>query len=226
MGIDDFIKVAAAAAVLAGAVVALVSGVLQVWLKGRSDANLETVKAYLKAETDRAIEDHKAALKAQGDAATEHIKSTLAVAASRANAQFSSLNQRRFDAIAAVHGSLNQLKLAVEVYTAPFKFVGNDDDKLWREASDARLKFLDAYSKYAIFLTKSSCEKVDAVEHHLRAATNLYAYGVHMASKAASGVHPGAGEEVYKKVQVDAKAALAELEDEFRTLMGETSVAS
>ncbi|XYJ86722.1 hypothetical protein AEMCBJ_04265 [Cupriavidus necator] len=204
LALDTALKIIAASAAISAA---LVTGVFAV------------IGHRIKAEYDRQIETHKAKLKAQGDLTIEQLKSTLAIAAAQQNAMFGGLIQRRFEAIAKVHGHLLRLKDAVEQLVAMFKPTGTDPEKEYSDVHSTHEAFKNAYCDNAIFLTDSTCAKIRVVEDHLRAAAMYYTYKRQLQAGDARPGRPDFGEKALEILKQDTALALAELEAEYRQLM-------
>jgi hypothetical protein len=111
-GTSDFavmlLSSAGASMVLSGALVWLLRTWIGERLRGAIHAEYaekpETLKVQLQADAALKLETYRATLKGQGDAELEKLCVSLAIAAAARNAQYGGLVERRFEAIAAVHG--------------------------------------------------------------------------------------------------------------------------
>lgn len=207
MQTDEFLKLLAVSVALSTALVGGIFMLLGARLKARYDADLES---------------HKASLKAQGDLALEQLKSTLAISAVQKNATFAELTQRRFDAIAAVHGPLLAFQRTVATYVSPLELNGAPSkDERAKDVAEAHRIFLEEFAKHRIFLSKSSADLIDKIEQGLRGSANVFMFTVHIAQKSPAGIDSNSWLKVVERVEGEIAMALLQLETELRGIMGE-----
>ncbi|WP_429440910.1 hypothetical protein [Paraburkholderia sp. GAS33] len=177
---------------------------------------LETLKAQLQAEAALKLETYRATLKGQGEAELEKLRTSLAIAAAARNAQFGGLVERRFEAIASVHGMLLRFHRAVHQMVQPNLFVrGPTNEERSEAVYQASVSFEDAYPDKKIFLPKSLSDQIDHIRQSLVSNANLYQMMV--VPKQDYERHL----DIYVKVNNELPATIAALETELRTLMGD-----
>ena len=212
---------AGVSAALAGALIWL----LRTWMGERLRAaiqaeyaeKLETLKTQLQADAALKLETYKATLKGQGDVELEKLRASLAIAAAQRNAQYGSLVERRFEAIARVHGLLLRFHQAVHQMVQPTLFAGGRPTKeeLSETAYQAGAAFENAYPDNKIFLPSALSDQIDQIRQSLVSNANLYQLLV--VPKQDLERHL----EVYLKVSNEMPKTIAALEAELRTLMGD-----
>ncbi|MCA7965700.1 hypothetical protein LGM54_22280 [Burkholderia cenocepacia] len=182
---------------------------------------LETVKAQLQADAALKLETYKATLKGRGDAELEKLRASLAIAAAQQNAQYGGLVERRFEAIATVHGLLLRFHQAVHQMIQPTLFVAGPSNEERSEAvHQASVEFENAYPKKKIFLPKALSDQIDHIRQSLVSNANVYQMLV--VPKQDYERH----HEVYVNVSNELPKTIAALEAELRALMGDESVPS
>ncbi|MFC6307229.1 hypothetical protein E2553_37790 [Paraburkholderia dipogonis] len=177
---------------------------------------LETLKVQLQAEAALKLETYRATLKGQGDAELEKLRASLAIAAAARNAQYGGLVERRFEAIAAVHGLLLRFHQAVHQLVQPNLFVrGPTNEESSEAVYQTSIAFESAYPDKKIFLPKSLSDQIDHIRQSLVSNANLYQMMV--VPKQDYERHL----EVYVKVSNELPKTIAALEAELRALMGD-----
>ncbi|WP_406867108.1 hypothetical protein [Paraburkholderia fungorum] len=180
-------------------------------------AKLETLKVQLKAEADTQLESHKATLKARGDVELEKLRSALAISAAVQSTKYGGLVQRRFDAIAAIHGQLLRFHQAVQQLVQAIEFSGgpSKEDRA-RAVADAFEAFDAAYLPQRIFLTQSTSERIDQIRQSLVSSANLFNLVISRQQNMAEKWI-----EIEQRVSKEVALAMAELERDLRALMGD-----
>jgi hypothetical protein len=179
-------------------------------------AKLETLKAQLQADAAVKLETYKATLKGQGDAELEKLRASLAIAAAARNAQYGGLVERRFEAIASVHGLLLRFHQAVHQLVQPNLFVrGASNEERSEVVYQASIDFEKAYPDKKIFLPKSLSDQIDHIRQSLVSNANVYQMLV--VPKQDYERHL----EVYVSVNKELPTTIAALETELRALMGD-----
>ncbi|HIE5945970.1 hypothetical protein AAB992_33065 [Burkholderia contaminans] len=180
---------------------------------------LEAVKAQLQADAALKLETYKATLKGQGDAELEKLRASLAVAAAQHNAQYGGLVERRFEAIASIHGLLLRFHQAVDQMIQPTLFMAGPTSEERSEAVyQASVEFENAYPNKKIFLPKALSDQIDHIRQSLVSNANVYQMLV--VPKQDNQRHL----EVYSKVSIELPKTIAALEAELRALMGDEPV--
>lgn len=180
---------------------------------------LETLKAQLQADAALKLETYKATLKGRGDAEIEKLRASLAIAAAQRNTQYGGLVERRFEAIASVHGLLLRFHQAVHQLVQPALFVTEpSNDERSEAVYQASVEFENAYPKNKIFLPKALSDQIDHIRQSLVSNANVYQMLV--VPKKDHQRHL----EVYTKVSDELPKTIAALEAELRALMGDESV--
>lgn len=194
--------------VLSGAVVWL----LRTWIGERMRNAIQT-------EYAEKLESHKALLRARGDVELEKLRSTLAIAAAERNVTVTSLVQRRFDAIAAIHGPLLNFYQAVADLVEPMRLRGTATTEERGEAVvNAWRDFNSAARHQTIFLTAETALMIDQIRQLLVSNANLF----NMVVADERNPHSTAKWiEVHKSVSEDVRGAITKLEAELRALMGD-----
>ncbi|WP_454875194.1 hypothetical protein [Paraburkholderia xenovorans] len=177
---------------------------------------LETLKTQLQADAALTLETYKATLKARGDAELEKLRASLAIAAAQRNAQYGGLVERRFEAIASLHGLLLRFHQAVHQMVQPTLFVNGPSNEERSEAVfEASVQFENAYPGKKIFLPKLLSDQIDHIRQSLVSNANLYQMLV--VPKQDYERHL----EVYVTVNNELPKTIAALEAELRVLMGD-----
>lgn len=177
---------------------------------------LATLKAQLQADANLKLETYRATLKGQGDAELEKLRGSLAIAAAQRNAQYGGLVERRFEAIASVHGLLLRFHQAVQQMVQPDLFArGPSNEERSEAVYQASVAFESAYPEKKIFLPKSLSDRIDHIRQSLVSNANVYQKLVVPRQDHERHL------EVYVKVSDDLPKTIAALETELRALMGD-----
>ncbi|KVH43553.1 hypothetical protein [Burkholderia diffusa] len=221
---SDFAVVMLSSAGVSGALTGALVWLLRTWIgervRGAIQAEyaekLEVVKAQLQADAALKLETYKATLKGQGDVELEKLRASLAIAAAQHNAQYGGLLERRFEAIASIHGLLLRFHQAVHQMVQPTLVVSGPSNE---ERSDAvylaNVAFESAYPDKKIFLPKALSDQIDHIRQALVSNANVYQMLV--VPKRDSQRHL----EIYSKVSNELPKTIAALEAELRALMGD-----
>jgi hypothetical protein len=210
----DFILQLLASATVSAAIAGVFIFLFQTWIS-------ERLRGAIKAEYDQRLETHKAQLKAQSDIEIERLKSQLQIAAIERQVQFSRLHDRRAGVIAETHSLLQRLFSALGKYVNIVEFEG-DAPRVDRskEAIEAHHAFSDYYVNHLIFLPKRTATKLQSINKAMVETFNEFYRVVDEPSSSDLGKE-SRWLDIYKRVGVEIGAALTELEDEFRRLLGD-----
>jgi hypothetical protein len=192
-------------------------------IKNEYDEKIETLKAQLKSQYDEKLETHKAQLKSQYDIEIEQLKSRLSIAAAQQQVRFSRLHEKRAEVIADVYTALNDLMAAVSEYTAIFEPAGIPPrEERLKTAVEAINNFGRLYRNRKIFIPHPTALKLDEINNQIRTQFIQFQWGVDFAIRAnAVGNTTEKWVKISEELEKLSKVALAELEDDFRELLGE-----
>lgn len=225
--LQQIVSVLGTVGVTSAAISALIIFMTKTWLSERIkgeikheyDTQIETLKARLKSESDVEIEKLKAQLKSGADVEIEKLKSQLSIAASKHQVRFSRLHETRAEVLAEVYAALKEFVRALANYVKIFEPAGDtpkpERAKIVVETGNA---FIKLYQQKKIFIPKVAANKLDAITKELREAHIEFAYGVDM-NKSHESTQKWI--EIYEKVENLSNNAVAELEDDFRKILGD-----
>ena len=166
------------------------------------------------------MEKLKSQLKAQGDIAIEKFKSELAVVAAQRNVEFSHLHLKRAEIIAQVHADLREATDAMADYTKSFEPVGGTSrQERGMKATEATNNFIRTFRTNEIYLPSPAAEKVQALADQLKFAFFQFLYGVDLGGSMSSE-KTAKWREIQAKVEQLSGPATAELQNDFRILLG------
>ncbi len=178
----------------------------------------EGLKQAIKSEYDQKLEAHKSQLASQSATEIEKLKSQLSSAAAERHLRLSHLHEKRAEVIAKVYELLKPLHHAMATYVNPAQFSGTSDDERRNKAADAHRALQDYYTSRSIFVPKVTAAKIDDLLATYRKAFVEFHFRVEQDEKA----------ERYERwmkisdhVESLGNTVLAELEDEFRKLLGD-----
>lgn len=205
--------------IITSSVVSAVLAGLLLWLT-RSWIS-ERLKNQIKNEYDQRLETHKAQLKAQSDVEVEKLRSQLKITATEHEVRFSQLHEKRAEVIAETYALLKELYVRLGDYVKIVEIAGDTPKEQRRDAAAIAHKSLrEYYPKRLIFLPKSTANKVQNIDVQLVRTFNEFVFDVEMNKN--SG-YAQKWMEIFERVNGEIKEALEELEDEFRTLLGDES---
>lgn len=205
--------------ILSSAVVSAISTAVLLWLT-KSWVG-ERLKNAIRSEYDEKLETHKAQLKSTSEVEIERLKSQLNIAANENNILFSRLHETRAEVIAETYSLLRGLFAAVEEHVNPGAPLEDQSrNEKYNNVLTSFNSFRDYHPKKQIFLPKAIAEKISIINSELLIAINLFDRRV----KRKTG-HDSLDDwmAIDEKVNEDIKAALNELEDELRKLLGDKS---
>lgn len=181
----------------------------------------ERLKNAIKSEYDEKLETHKAQLKGASDVEIERLKSQLSIAANEHNVLFSRLQEGRAEVIAETYSLLRTLYESVSEYVKPFVPAGDKPkEEKYNDIITSFKSFRDYYPKKQIFVPKATAEKINAIDLELVKAINMFVFTVDQ-NKGNDNFQNWVT--IHEKVSGEITAALGELEDELRKLLGDKS---
>lgn len=197
-----------------------VSGLL-VWLT--KSWITERLKHAIKHEYDEKLETYKAQMKAQSDVELEKLRSQLKVSATEHELRFSSLHEKRAEAIAETYALLKDLFFRLADYVKIFEPAGDRPKEERRKAAaESHEKFRAYYASKLIFFPKATADKLEAINQQFVKSFNEFVIWVEM-REGRGGDGTQKWLEIFNRLDGEIKIALGELEDEFRKLMGDES---
>jgi hypothetical protein len=182
----------------------------------------ERIKAGINHKYAGELERLKSALESEAKIELAQLGARLQMAAAEQQARSGSLIQRRFDAIAAVHGDLLKFYEAVQQMVQPNLF-GHGPSR--EQASEATYKtnmaFEKSYMAQKIFFPKALADRIDGIRKALVSNANVFQYLVAGQSNANPAMSNERWMDVYQKLNQEVPVAITALEDELRALMGD-----
>jgi hypothetical protein len=190
---------------------------------GGITAEVEKARLLYASELERTKKDLQGEL--------ENLRHQLALIAQERQVRFAKLHEKRIETISEVYYSLVKIvedgeRLQVAILLAKKEEREGKYERLKLLAEDvgsACEQFLDRYTKYKLYFSKSLEEKVEEIISPLKRVVFIYKWKIISASFSTSGEHDGEEVKLLGEVQVDSKtvtAALKAIEEELRALIG------
>lgn len=196
---------------------ALVSGIV-VWLSKTWIS--ERLKNAIKNEYDQKLETHKAELKATNDIELEKLRSSLNILTIEHRIEYSKLYEKRADAITEVYGLLNDVYTWIQEYTKVFVPVGDlPIEARRRKASEAYNKYISVYHRNRIFIPARTADCIDALNKNFRQVLYDFFYGIEQ--KPEGKGNSDKWFEIFERMNGPISESLSDLENDFRSLLGE-----
>jgi len=197
---------------------ALTSGII-IWLSKSWIS--ERLKNAIKHEYDEKLETLKIQLNAQNSIELEKIKSKLYENSIEHQIKFSKLHDIRAEVIAETYSLLYDLYYAIAKYTTKIESGQTESRKrrfeLAHEAFDIFYKY---YQKKVIYLPKETVSNIRILDTKL--TESFYDFWIIVDGKEEDDDEAmKTWQEIYKNINGEIKNTLSQLEDEFRTLLGE-----
>ncbi|MFC3674552.1 hypothetical protein [Ferrovibrio xuzhouensis] len=179
----------------------------------------ERIKQSIKNEYDQKLETYKAELRAKSEIELERLRAQLSILSTEHEVRFSRLHQKRAEVIAETYASLKDVFFRLAEYVKKIEMSGEEPrQERYRKLVESHEKFRAAYSLNLIFFPKSTADKLDHVNAEYIKAGNEFR--VFVDSGQYGSMHQKWGE-IAQRVGNEIKAALADLENEFRKLLGD-----
>ena len=196
---------------------ALVSGIV-VWLSKTWIS--ERLKNAIKNEYDQKLETHKAALKATNDVELEKLRSELNILASERQIEYSKLYEKRAEAITEVYARLKDLYIQLQEYTKLFVPAGDlPISKRRIKAAEAYNKYIPIYHHNKIFIPQKTAEGIESLNQQMLQVYTEFFYGVEHLPNSKEKTDNWSN--VCKKLNGPILKSLSDLENDFRSLLGE-----
>jgi hypothetical protein len=182
----------------------------------------ERIKAGINRKYAGELEQLKSALESEAKIELAQLSARLQVAAAEQQARTGSLIQRRFEAVAAVHGNLLRFHEAVQQMVQPSLFGhGPSREQASNATYEANQAFETSYMAQKIFFPKALADRIDGIRKSLVSNANVFQYIVVRQSDTNPAMSNERWMEVYQKLNQEVPAAITALEDELRALMGD-----
>ena len=211
-------------ATLVAALAWLTRSLLTVRLKNAIEheyaTKLESYKGQVQAEANLALEKAKAQLQADTGIALERAKAELSLASKKSELRFARMHDKRAEVIGKTFEQLKTVHMAIVAYTAPFEFSGIDPREVRRDrAAEAYNGFHDYVETTAIYLPKTTADRIVGIDNELRLAFNRFAISVDRKNQMTEQAFK-AWTEIAEKLDSPIKTTLESIADEFRNLIG------
>ena len=214
--VADFVAQIVASAGVSAALSGLLLWVTKSWIS-------ERLQQSIRNEYNQKLETHKAQLKAQADVELEKLHSQLSISAAERQILFSHLHEQRAQVVAETYALLKSLYSALANYVKVFELAGETPrEQRKQEAAEAHQAFRQYYSTKLIFIPKAVATKLENIDFELVKTFNEFVFGVEMKIKVGADGYDK-WMKIFERVNGEVKVALAELEDEFRRLIGDES---
>ncbi|MEP1551256.1 MAG: hypothetical protein ABJJ44_04400 [Paraglaciecola sp.] len=179
----------------------------------------ERLKNAIKHEYDEKLVTHKAELKAQSDVEIERLKSDLSISAFEHQVKFTNLHEKQAETIATTYALLKDFHAKLGDYVAIFEPAGVKPKEERRViAAKSHKEFIEFYSKNQIYLSKPAVVLIDKINEQSKGIFFQFLYGI----ETAPNDHGNSQEwlELFNGVKEEIPEVLGELEDEFRSILG------
>jgi hypothetical protein len=179
----------------------------------------ERLKNAIKHEYDEKLVTHKAELKARSDVEIERLKSDLSMSAVEHQVKFTNLHEKQAEIIAKTYALLKEFHAKLGDYVAIFEPVGvKPKDERRIIAAKSHEEFIEFYSKNQIYLSKPAVVLIDKINDQSKGIFYRFLYGI----EAAPNNHGNTQEwlKLFNGVKDEIPKVLGELEDEFRSILG------
>lgn len=181
----------------------------------------ERIKVSIKNEYDRKLESHKAQLKVETDKELASFSQRLEIASAEQRFVFAKLHEMRAEVIANTYARLKDLYLKLGDYIKIFEASGDKPRPERRSiAIEAHQKFNECFQEKLIFFPKQTADKLESINLDIVRAFNEFTYGVEMANQMGTN-SAEKWHEVFTRLNGGVLDALRELENDFRTLLGD-----
>lgn len=179
----------------------------------------ERLKNAIKHEYDEKLATHRAELKAQSDVEIERLKSDLSISAFEHQVKFTNLHEKQAEIIAKTYALLKDFHAKLGDYVAIFEPVGvKPKDERRVIAAKSHGEFIDFFSKNQIYLSKPAVVLIDKINDQSKGIFYNFLYGIEVAPN-----NPDNSKiwlELFNGVKDEIPMVLGELEDEFRSILG------
>jgi hypothetical protein len=179
----------------------------------------ERLKNAIKHEYDEKLATHKAELKSQSDVEIERLKSALSISAFEHQIKFTNLHEKQAEIIAKTYALLKDFHAKLGDYVAIFEPVGvkpKGERKV--VAAESHKEFIEFYSKNQIYLSKPAVVLIDKVNEQSKGIFYEFSYDIEVAPNNHGNAQKKL--ELFNGVKDEIPKVLAELEDEFRSILG------
>ncbi len=180
----------------------------------------ERLKNAIKHEYDEKLETLKIQLNAQNSIELEKMKSKLYESSIEHQIKFSKLHDIRAEVIAETYSLLYNLYHAIANYTTKMEFGQTESrERRWELANEAYNTFYKYYQKKVIYLPKETVLNIRIFDTKLEESLRDFRGIVEGNEDDEEAMTTW--QDIYKNTNGEIKNTLSQLEDEFRTLLGE-----
>ena len=180
----------------------------------------ERLKNAIKNEYDQKLETHKAQLQAANDIELEKLRSNLNILALERQIEYSKLYEKRADAITEVYSLLSDVYTWIQEYTKVFVPVGDlPIEERRHKASEAYNKYISVYHHNRIFIPAKTAGCIDALNNDFRQVFYDFFYGIDQKLEGKGNSEKWF--EIFERMNGPILKSLSELENDFRSLLGE-----
>ena len=185
-------------------------------------------KSLLEKLITRDTKRFESELKAKSDAAIEHLKNELQLRTIEHQVRFSRLHEKRASVIADLNGHLAELLWEAESFLSPMQWVGEPtQEEKHRNAMNKLAEFFRFFDKHRIYLPTELCESLQELVMQVR--RHVINFGVYVKFHDANlndhtrTQKEKAWNEGWDAIKNQVPQARTALENEFRTLLGQTA---
>ena len=185
-------------------------------------------KSLLEKLITRDTKRFESELKAKSDAAIEHLKNELQLRTIEHQVRFSRLHEKRASVIADLNGHLAELLWEAESFLSPMQWVGEPtQEEKHRNAMNKLAEFFRFFDKHRIYLPTELCESLQELVMQVR--RHVINFGVYVKLHDATlndhtrTQKEKAWNEGWDAIKNQVPQARTALENEFRTLLGQTA---
>lgn len=117
------------------------------------------------------LEKHRSALSAANATASDRLRHELSLLAQERNVIFSSLHQKRADAIAGVYERIVEASRSGASYVSPIEFAGEPTKpEKYSAFAEAYNDLVSYFGRTRIYIPKATCTKIDALIDQMKGA--------------------------------------------------------
>ncbi len=184
----------------------------------------ERLKNAIKHEYDQKLESLKAVLKSEHDIELERFRSQLSISATEHQVRFANQYDQMAIVIAEIYRQVSVMYSAVANYIKPVEFSA-DGPQCERRVKVNRIlaEFSDYFYVKRIYLPTDTAERVEQFRNKLYDVAQEFANKVEIPKERTGNWEDMAWSKTWDALTREIKPLRAELEDEFRSLLGVTS---
>lgn len=188
-------------------------------------------KTLLEKLIERDTKRFETDIQAKADLAIEHLKGQLQIHAIEHQVRFSGMHEKRAEVIAELYGLLVRAFWEAESFVSPMQWAGEPDIKVKHvTARNSLVELYRYFDKNRIYLPEPLCTSLEQLIRDVR--SNVIQFGVWVEYEAgslpdhAARQKQEAWEKSWEGIKSTIPPARAQLENEFRVLLGSSPTAS